>query len=182
VKDRLGIQIRLRLLMRSYGYLALFSTESTESTAATISGPRNLAIVRINAADSSLDPSLPDTLTVNSSGNAQTNRLKWITKYTSESGPHAERPKLIGIGNNQYIVLWEEWTTSGFNGVMAMVIDDRGNQLVAATLITTQAHLHRGDDAFLVNGKAGWMTGTASTKQLQLHLVDGSLRYTAFTF
>ena len=62
------------------------------------------------------------------------------------------------------------------------VIDDQGNQLVAQRLITTDAHLHRGDDAFLFDGKAGWMTGTATTKQLHLHLVDESLAYEIFTY
>jgi hypothetical protein len=120
---------------------------------------------------------LPDTLTVTSSGKEQTNRLRWITDYTSESGLHAERPKLIGIGDNAYIVLWEEWTTDGPVGVMAMVIDDRGDELVAPTIITADDHLHRGDDAFELGGRAGWMTGSPTTAGLHLHLVDESLGY-----
>ncbi|MCU0661384.1 MAG: carbohydrate-binding protein [Myxococcota bacterium] len=166
----------------TYGYLALFSTENTPDTADVISGPRNLAMVRIHATDSTLDPTLPNTLTVNSSGKDQTNRLRWLTSYTSASGLHAERPKLVAIGNRKYVVLWEEWTVSGFNGVFGMVIDDKGAALVASKLITKEHHLERGDDAFVLSGKAGWMTGTASTKKLQLHLVNASLGYEKLIF
>lgn len=166
----------------TYGYLAVFSTESTAAVGETISGPRNLAIVRVSAADSSLDPSLPDTLKVNSAGKDRTNVLRWLTNHTGDSGLHVERPKLVGVGDDRFIALWEEWTTSGFNGVYAMVIDGRGDELVPSTLITADHHLQRGDDAFYLDGEAGWITGTASTGKLHLHLVDGALDYRIFSF
>jgi len=166
----------------NYGYIALFSTETTPDTGDRINGPRNLGIVRVNSGDNSIDPSLPDTLTVNSSGASQTNRLRWITNYSAGSNLHAERPKLIGIGSDQYIVLWEEWLYTGgftdtFNGVYGMVIDDEGNQVKGATFITNAHHLHRGDDAFFLDNRAAWMTGNASDKKLYIHFVDDSLNY-----
>jgi hypothetical protein len=166
----------------AYRYLALFSTETSASTDAVISGPRNLAVVRLSASAPSVDTSLPDTLTVSSSGVSRTNHLRWITDYTTESGLHAERPKLLGIGGDEYIVLWEQWTTSGFEGVHGMLIDSLGDVLVSAELITTEYHLHRGDDAFVVDGKAGWMTGTSTTRTLHLHLVDATLQYGRVSF
>ncbi len=127
-----------------YGYIALFATESNAATGQPVNGPRNLAIVRVKKDDNSIDPTLPDTLTVESSGVQQTNRLRWLTQYTAASNAHAERPKLIGIGNDQYVVLWEEWLATPdipgtFNGVYAMVIDDEGNALQPAKLITNGA-------------------------------------------
>jgi hypothetical protein len=169
-----------------YSHLALFSTESSTATGSTIAGPRNLGIVRIHRSDSSVDPTLPDSLTVSSNGTQQTNRLRWLTDYSAASGLHAERPKLVGIGQGKYIVLWEEWLVAGgrdtFRGVRGMVIDDLGNTLQPPTLITDQHHLHRGDDAFLLRGRAGWMTGNAAQQKLYLHLVDASLNYTMVTF
>ncbi len=166
----------------TYGYIALFSTESTSGTGNTIDGPRNLAIVRINSSNNTIDPSLPDTLTVTSSGTSRTNRFKWLTNYTAGSNLHAERPKLIGIGGDRYVVLWEEWSSSGvFKGVYGMVIDDEGSILQTAKLITNQHHLHRGDDAFLLDGRAAWMTGNAANKELHLHFVDASLNYEMVT-
>jgi len=169
-----------------YGYIALFATENSASTGSVINGPRNLAIVRINSNDNSIDPSLPDTLTVSSKGTQYTNRLRWLTHYSASSNLHAERPKLIGIGGDQYLVLWEEWLKTGgyfdtFDGVYGMVIDDNGNILRAATLITDEHHLHRGDDAFLLDNRAAWMTGSAVEQKLIIHFVDASLNYEMVT-
>jgi hypothetical protein len=93
----------------AYNYIALFATENSPETGSTIAGPRNLAIVRVKGDDNSIDPSLPDTLTVSSIDTQYTNRLRWLTHYSASSSLHAERPKLIGIGADQYVVLWEQW-------------------------------------------------------------------------
>jgi PKD repeat protein len=170
----------------TYGYIALFATEDSADTGSTIDGPRNLAIVRVNSSDNSIDPSLPDTLTVTSCGEQYTNRLRWLTHYSTSSNLHAERPKLVGMGGDQYVVLWEEWLNTGdysdtFNGVHGMVIDDEGNVLHAAALITDEHHLHRGDDAFLLDNRAAWMTGNEVEQKLYIHLVDTSLDYEMVT-
>jgi hypothetical protein len=170
----------------AYNYIALFVTESSAGTGSIINGPRNLAIVRVKGNDNSVDPDLPDTLTVFSTGTEYTNRLRWLTHYSVDSNLHAERPKLIGIGGDQYIVLWEEWLHSGdysdtFTGVYGMVIDDKGDILRAATFITNEHHLHRGDDAFLLDNRAAWMTGNAVEKKLYIHFVDASLNYEMVT-
>ncbi len=166
----------------TYGYIALFATESSSATGETLSGARNLAIVRINSSDNSIDPTLPDSLTVVSSGTEYSNRLRWLTDYSIGSNLHVERPKLVAIGNDQYVVLWEEWlytdaSSNTFNGVYGMVIDDEGNTLQPAKLLTTEHHLHRGDDAFFLDGRAAWMTGDAATQTLIIHFVDALLNY-----
>ncbi|WP_417914543.1 hypothetical protein [Candidatus Electronema sp. JM] len=168
----------------TYRYLALFATESNAAISSTVNGPRNLAIVRVNSSTSGVDPSLPDTLAVTSSGTAYTNRLKWLTTYSASSNLDAERPKLVAIGGGKYAVLWEEWlagTSNIFNGVYGMIINAQGGTLVPAKMLTNKHHLHRGDDAFLLNGRAGWMTGNAANKELLLHLVDSALNYELVT-
>lgn len=170
----------------TYRYLALFATESTPTTGDSINGPRNLAIVRVNRNDNSIDPNLPDTLTVVSAGAQQTNRLRWLTSYSAAASLHAERPKLVALANNQYAVLWEEWRNQNnspdtFIGVRGMIIDANGNTIQAAKLLTAAHHLPRGDDAFLLGGRAGWVTGSAPGKRLYIHLVDAALNYTVFT-
>lgn len=168
-----------------YGYMALFVSENSVGTGDVINGPRNVAIVRINSSDNSIDPDLPDTLTVTSAGSQYTNRLRWLTDYTAGSNLHAERPKLIGIGGNQYIVLWEEWrrgsSSSTFNGVYGMLIDAEGNALQEAALITDEHHLPRGDDAFFLDDRAAWMSGSAAQQKLYIHFVDDSLNYERVT-
>ncbi len=170
----------------AYAYLALFATENSADTGSTIAGPRNLAIVRVKDSDTSLDPNLPDTLTVSSVGTQYTNRLKWLTQYTAGSNLHAERPKLVGLGGDQYVVLWEEWLNTGsytdvFNGVYGLVIDDHGTVLHPATLITAADHLPRGDDAFFLDNRAAWMTGSAAAQKLYIHFVDAALNYERVT-
>lgn len=170
----------------AYRYVAVFASESNATTGQDINGPRNLGFVRVKESDNSIDPSLPNTLAVNSAGATYTNRLKWLTSYTAGSNLHAERPKLVAIGGDQYIVLWEQWTSTGsyndtFNGVYGMLIDDTGAILRAAKLITSQHHLSRGDDAFLLDGRAAWMTGSAAGKKLYIHFVDSSLNYQMVT-
>ncbi len=166
----------------TYRYLALFASENSADTSSTISGPRNLAIVRVNGSSLALDPNLPDTLTVISSGTQQTNRLRWLTFYSAASNLHAERPKLIGLGGDHYVVLWEEWRYTGsyydtFNGIYGMVIDAQGNIWQSPRLITSAHHLPRGDDAFWLDGRAAWMTGNAAAQQLYIHFVDATLNY-----
>jgi hypothetical protein len=168
----------------TYRYLALFVSENTPLLGenSVINGPRNLAIVRVNGSDNSIDPSLPDTLAVNSAGSNVTNRLRWLSTYTAESNLHAERPKLIGIGGDQYIVLWEEWRYTGsywdtYTGVYAMLINAQGDILRPAVRLSTTEHLPRGDDAFTLDGKAGWISGDAAARTLTLHLVDANLDY-----
>jgi hypothetical protein len=170
----------------AYNYIALFATENSAATGSTINGPRNLAIVRVKGSDNSIDPSLPDALTVTSEGTQYTNRLSWLTHYSASSNLHAERPKLVAIGADQYIVLWEEWLTIGgnsdtYHGVYGMVIDDKGSILRAAKLITGTHHLPRGDDAFLLGNRAAWMTGNTVERKLYIHFVDASLNYEMVT-
>jgi hypothetical protein len=169
----------------AYRYIALFATENTAATGSTINGPRNLAIVRVKGDDNSIDPSLPDSLTVTSISTQYTNRLRWLTHYSAGSNLHAERPKLVGLGGDQYVVLWEQWLSTGnsdtFNGVYGMLIDAQGNILQAARLITSAHHLPRGDDAFLLDKRAAWMTGSAAGQKLYIHFVDASLNYEMVT-
>lgn len=169
-----------------YRYLALFATESNAVTSGQVNGPRNLAIVRVRDSDNSLDPNLPDTLTVLCKGAQMTNRLRWLTQYTAASNLHAERPKLVALGDDRYIVLWEAWHNDGsysgtFTGVYGMLIDAQGNVLRPAAHLTTAHHLPRGDDAFLLDHRAAWLTGSASERQLALHFVDANLNYQMVT-
>lgn len=172
----------------TYGYLALFATESTPAVDAQVSGSRELGLVRVRrdfyavASDSGayLDPGLPDTFDVDSGGVARSNRLRWLTHYQSETSgqSHAERPKLVALGDDTFVVLWERWDAGGasFSGTWAMVVDAAGAPLVDASHVS-DSHLPRGDDAFALDGEAAWITGDAAARQLHIHVVDATLAY-----
>ncbi len=174
----------------SYGYLALFATEPTASTepvdGGTIAGSRELGVVRIMRnfdtvqSGQHLDPALPDAFDVQSGGEGRQNRLRWLTDYQDQSAGqiHAARPKLVGVGGDTYVVLWERWEGGGatFTGTWGMVIDAMGETLVPAAMLT-DTHLPRGDDALRVGDEAGWVTGDSMARQLHVHLVDATLAY-----
>lgn len=170
-----------------YGYLALFSTEATTATDAMVTGSRELGVVRVKRDfaglpqdGSHLDPALPHTFDVTSGGAARQNRLRWLTSYQTDTGgsSHAERPKLVPLGGDTYMVLWERWDANGatFSGTWGMVIDANGVAVVPAAELT-DSHLPRGDDAFALNGQAAWITGDGDKRELHLHVVDTRLGY-----
>ena len=166
----------------TYGYLALFSTETTTTTSGSgnVLGPRNLAIVRVNRDNYSLDPALPDSMKVTVGTNERMNQLRWLTNYDTASNLHAERPKLVGLGNDEYIVLWERFEGTQFQSVYGMRINALGEILTPATPLTADYRLHRGDDAFRLGSRAAWMTAGVQDRRpyLFLHSVDASLTYT----
>jgi hypothetical protein len=181
----------------TWGYLGLFVSESTTTTTplnektTKIAGPRNVAVARVRknfenydkSGNQYLDQNLPDSLTVDSKGTLRTNPVRFLTHYTasSEAGSHAERPKLVPIANNTFIVLWERWDQTdasfSFMGVYGMIIDKEGTPTKSASLITNQHHLHRGDDAFRLANRGCWMTGNGERQELELHCVDSTLTY-----
>ncbi|MBN2342862.1 MAG: hypothetical protein JXX29_02300, partial [Deltaproteobacteria bacterium] len=170
----------------TYGYLSLYATENNTATDASVNGAMNLALTRINRSNNS-----PDASYDSQSFDATTNYMRWLTSYTDESNLHAQRPKLVPLGNDTYVVLWEQWSivynggwpeyNATYQGVYGMVIDAAGDTLVGATLLTDAHHLHRGDDAFVLDGAAAWMTGSADNQELYIHMVDSSLNYTMHT-
>lgn len=171
----------------SYGYLALFATESNTMTGgdSLTLGSRELAIVRVRrdfettSNGEHIDPALPDVQSVVSSGQPRDNRLRWLTDYQADSGgqTHAERPKLVKLEDDSYVVLWERWDAgNAFAGTWGMIIDAAGETLVAPAMLT-DSHLHRGDDAFAIGGEAAWITGDAIAQALHVHIVDAQLGY-----
>lgn len=169
------------------GYLVLFATEPGGDTSGMITGSRDLGLVRVRRdlakvppGSSPLDPIMPDVFEVQSVGESKQNRLRWLTHYQSDAPgqSHAERPKLVPLGNDTYVVLWERWDGGGgkFAGTWGMVIDAKGAPLVDATKLT-DSHLPRGDDAFNLSGEAAWITGDSELRQLHVHIVDKTLAY-----
>jgi hypothetical protein len=177
-----------------YGYLAVFIAERSSGTdnivpqQDRIAGTREIAVVRIKQAFEEdggdelnhLDPALPDTLDVTSSGTPRTNRLRWITNYDDE-GPAqalAERAKLVAIGGDAFIVMWErhELGADGYSfaGSFAATLDQQG-QIVAGPEQVSDSRLPRGDDAFPLEGGGAFLTGDSELRELHLHIVDADL-------
>jgi hypothetical protein len=164
--------------------LAILATERTTGTMERVEGSRDLGLVRVVANE--LDDSFGTSFTVPFNDETATNHVLFLTNYhgTAPGVGHAERPKLIPIGSNQYIALWEHWTyvaaPSGmqmFEGTYAMRIDASG-AILAPAMRVSDHHLPRGDDAFAYGGGAAWITGDQQTFALTLHMVAPNLGIT----
>ena len=167
-----------------FGYLAVFSTESTVEIDG--GGPKNLALVRVRrdfetrdpATGDHLDPALPDTLEAAIDGTPYTSRLKWLTTNPKESGLQVERSRIVSLACDRYAVLWEEWTLEqGFLGTFGLVVDSGGDVLVPRAKVT-DFHLPRGDDAFALDNTAAWISANGETGALYVNRVYADLSFT----
>jgi hypothetical protein len=155
-----------------HGYLVAFVTESTPDVGGL--GPKNVGISRIRrdfdsidpSSGDHVDPSLPDELVseiVTPSGAQEhTNRLQWLTDHAAGTEIEAERPHIVAIGCDRYVVLWEEWNPEPFDnqrflGTWGVVIDAAGNVLVEKKLVT-EHHVPRSDDVVAFDNTAAWIS------------------------
>jgi hypothetical protein len=162
-----------------FGYLVSFTTERAEAASS-----RDVALVRVRRNFASIKPDAGgyvDEATgtvqqVSSAGKTVTNHLRWLTEH--DANTHASRPRLVGIGGDKFVVLWERWERSGtsfqFKAVWAAVVDGSGSVVQAPKQVST-SHLSRGDDAVALDGQALFVTGNRTQKDLVLNIVDASL-------
>lgn len=185
---RLGNMERIDMGPGAGGFLALIATERTSATMGTIAGSRDIGLIRLvpgfgaGEEDAAIDSTLGSTFDVVSSGDDVTNRVLFLTDFHgSDPGTrHTERPKLIALGAGRFIVLYEVWTSDGgdeFEGTFAMRIDGAGAIAAGPTRVSDH-HLPRGDDAFLYEGDAAWITGDEVDRTLTLHRVSSALAVT----
>lgn len=110
---------------------------------------------------------------VTSAGDSVTNYVRWLTSFSS--GTHAERPRIVGIGGSEYVVLYERYSNDGdtFDGTFALLVSDSGALLDGPVEIPGDHHISRGDDIAALGGRAVYVTG--SSDALHLNFVDGDL-------
>ncbi len=167
-----------------FGYLAVFSTESTTDLAG--GGPKNVGLVRVRrdfetkdpASGEHIDPAMPDELVSAIDGTEYTNHLKWLTEYTAESGLQAERTRIVSVACGRYVVLWEEWDLAGtFYGTQGLVLDAEGEVIVEAREVTP-LHIPRGDDPFEFDNSAAWISANKESGALYVNRVYADLSFT----
>jgi hypothetical protein len=168
----------------TYGYMVLFATERTTAppSSGLIGGTRDLALVRVesNFMSQATSASIIETSgtgvssqTVNSGGGSVTNYVRWLTNLGSQT--HAERPRIIGIGGDEFVILFERWSSDGdtYDGTFALLVDETGAVLDGPTEMPGNYHIGRGDDIAAVGGRAVYVTGGSGA--LHLNFVDDEL-------
>ena len=192
------------------GYPIVFATEKsttyTSSDDRAILDARNLGFVHVKndflnqvSSSNNFDVTITDAstnsnvaspynVTINYSGSTTgTNRgVVWLTNYTDLNTENVEKPKLVSLGNGNFLALWEKWgiTTTGNNyfstsdyvETYAMVIDEYGRVIESARSLG-QIRLQRDDDAFVHNGKAFWVRGDQNPSKLIVYSVDKDLNF-----
>jgi len=107
--------------------------------------------------------------------------IVWLTNLSA--GMSAERPKLVKLANDRYVALWEEWTYSGtqlaYNATKGMIINEQGQILAGPISLNARLNPSGADRPFLVDGKAAWITGDATTGKFSLFSVDSDLALSA---
>jgi hypothetical protein len=190
------------------GYVALFATENTPATVPWpnfVAGSRNLALIHIvqnfeqlQHEGRSFDPDkydvrIVDTHLHNTAAEnfevivepygpytAYNKGVVWLTDYDDINDAHANRPKMVKINDDRFMVLWEKWTQTEYIETFAMIVDEYGHILSPATSLGNSARLHRGDDAFALGDKAAWVVGEADVPRLVLYTVDENLSLEVF--
>lgn len=106
--------------------------------------------------------------------------IVWLTNY--RAGVSVERPKIARVGDNEFVLLWEEWSYLGkeltYQSTHAMLVDRQGNVIKPAQ--TIQARLCPGgaDRAVGADGSAVFFSGDAAAGKITLYKVDRDLNVT----
>jgi hypothetical protein len=116
----------------------------------------------------------------------------YLTDLDAERKYSATRPKMVRLGDGSVVVFYERWNhqvlTRGdgvkeaqesYDATVAMLIDENGNILRAPTVLPGDPRLMRGDDAFLYEGKAAWLSGDIVDGKMVLHTIDSGLNHEA---
>lgn len=135
----------------------------------------------------SRDPNLPWATERNVS-----NPNTWLSA-THDVKTGACRPKLVSVGGDRFIVLYEFWRDGKFDKTLQIHIDgslkvtkrepnNEGSPVQGGQ--APSPRLHRGDDAFALGGKAAWVTGAGegSSATLTLHQVAADGTYSAISY
>ncbi|UJP64715.1 RICIN domain-containing protein [Mongoliitalea daihaiensis] len=124
--------------------------------------------------------------TTQTSGEVQSTGIVWLTNFKLSEGITASRPKLFGFGNNNFLILYEEWEvkttnwghqTKSLNRTKGMIVDEYGNVLSTLKEFPNMPLRFR-DQLFDFNGKAGWVN--FENGSFILHTIDQDLIYKSY--
>jgi hypothetical protein len=114
----------------------------------------------------------------------------YLTNLDTERKYSATRPRMVRLGDGSFVVFYERWThqvltrsdgrkeaQQSYDATVALLIDESGNILNGPTVLPGDPRLMRGDDAFLYEGKAAWLSGDIVDGKMVLHTIDRGLNY-----
>jgi hypothetical protein len=147
-------------------------------------GARDLALVRVvrdfdqlsSSDDVIVDQSVSEQLATVGTDQVK-NYLVWLTDYgkSASASDAAERPRVVPLGGDQFLILFEHWQGDTFDGTYGLVVDGSGAVVQESKKLGTD-HIPRGDDAIAVDGKAVLVSGAGG--KLVINVIDADLNVT----
>lgn len=180
----------------SDGYVAVFASERSTSTAETVNDSRNLWLAHyptnFTAGEdaSQYEVSITDTKSQNAAAqdwdvaikdywgdsfSGANRQLVSVTNYTDAVTQHVERPRAVLLADGTILLAWELWSTTAYTSTWAARVDRFGNVQTAPKSLGT-LRIPRGDDAFPIDGGLGVVESTSG--KLVLHVVSAELALT----
>lgn len=80
----------------------------------------------------------------------------WLTDYAADSRSTAVHPRMAGLGDGRYVVLWEAWTGQTFRSTHARVIDAGGTPISEDISLGSKVRLARGEGLLASDGCVRW--------------------------
>lgn len=93
-----------------------------------------------------------------------------ITNYNSLD-QNVSRPMIARVGENQILVLWEEWGKDRYNNTYGAVFDDHGKILKKPESMENFIRLNRNGDLIFVPGGAVHITGISTDHALEINFL-----------
>jgi hypothetical protein len=91
--------------------------------------------------------------------------VAWLTSYTNRDTENAVRPKLVKVGPDMFVALWEKWDKERYSSTYYLVLDGQGRVTKPATPIGA-AHLPRSSDPVAALGHVVWFGGEGGRQRL----------------
>ncbi|MDD6206891.1 MAG: hypothetical protein PUB10_00005 [Clostridiales bacterium] len=80
--------------------------------------------------------------------------IKWLTNYSDKY--RIMNPQVVADRNGNYVILFERYKGSTYQGVYYMVLDASGKTTVKVTRLSAKAHLNPGEMPVYTKGRVYW--------------------------
>lgn len=100
--------------------------------------------------------------------------VKWLTNYSSKY--RITNPQIVAGKDGSYVILFERYKGSAYQGVYYMVVDASGKTTVKGTRLSAKAHLNPGEMPVYTKGKVYWAGNNEKDRKNYIYIYDVTLK------
>lgn len=93
--------------------------------------------------------------------------VKWLTNYNSSY--QIKNPQVVASPYGNYVILFERYKGYNYQGVYMMVLDENGEKINKATLLSKNAYLNPSEMPVYTNGKIYWAGNHAKAGNIYIY-------------